>query len=206
MVVAAPIIVDNISMSKLVILNQGMTGRTFELISERTTVGRVEDNNFHIADGSVSSHHAEIILRGSDIVVKDLNSTNGTFINNEKVTEMVLKPGQILKFGQVEIKIDDGKPVTAPPPAPAGTGAPAPAHTPAPVKRTADGTMVMPRGVSLEQLEQGGTRTTGFDTKGAGFSKKTNKINTIFIVGGIVVGVVIVALILVALKFAGGSH
>jgi hypothetical protein len=194
-------------MSKLVILNQGMTGRTFELTSERTTVGRVEDNNFQIADGSVSSHHAEIILRGGDIVVKDLNSTNGTFINNEKVTEMVLKPGQTLKLGQVELKIDDGKPVTAPPPpAPAGAGAPAPAPTPAPVKRTADGTMVMPRGVSLEQLEQGGTRTTGFDTKGAGFSKKTNKINTIFIVGGIVVGVVIVALILVALKFAGGSH
>ena len=66
-------------MSKLVILNQGMTGRTFELNIERTTVGRVEDNTFQIADGSVSSHHAEIILRGSDILIRDLGSTNGTF-------------------------------------------------------------------------------------------------------------------------------
>src|SRR5579871_2494691 len=103
-------------MAKLVILNQGMTGRTFELNVERTTVGRVEDNTFQIADGSVSSHHAEILLRGTDIVVKDLNSTNGTFINNERVTEIALKSGQTLRFGQVELKIDDGKPVTAPPP------------------------------------------------------------------------------------------
>jgi pSer/pThr/pTyr-binding forkhead associated (FHA) protein len=136
--------------------------------------------------------------------VRDLGSTNGTFINNEKITEMALKPGQTLKFGQVELKIDDGKPVTAPPPsAPAGAATPAPPHTPAPSKRTADGTMVMPRGVSLEQLEQGGTRGTTFDTKGAGFSKKTNKINTYFIIGGIVVCVVIVVLILVAIKAAG---
>ena len=100
-------------MAKLVILNQGMTGRTFELNVERNTVGRVEDNTFQIADASVSSHHAEILLRGADIVIKDLNSTNGTFINGEKVSEVVLKPGQTLRFGQVELKIDDGKPVNA---------------------------------------------------------------------------------------------
>ena len=82
-------------MAKLVILNQGMTGRTFDLTGERTTVGRVDDNTFQISDGSVSSHHAEIILRGTEIVIKDLNSTNGSFIGAEKITETVLKPGQI---------------------------------------------------------------------------------------------------------------
>jgi pSer/pThr/pTyr-binding forkhead associated (FHA) protein len=185
-------------MSKLVILNQGMTGRTFELVVERTTVGRVEDNTFQIADSSVSSHHAEILLRGSDIVIKDLNSTNGSFINGEKISETVLKPGQTLRFGQVELKIDDGKPVSAPPP-PAPVGAPAPAPAPASPKKTMEGTMIIPRGVSLEQLEQGGTRASGFDTKGTGFSKKTNKVNTYFIIGGIIVGVIIGALILYAL-------
>ena len=198
-------------MSKLVILNQGMAGRTFELIIERTTVGRVEDNTFQIADGSVSSHHAEILLQGSEILIRDLGSTNGTFINNEKITETVLKPGQTLRFGQVELKIDDGKAVSAPPPpAPAGSTAPAPVAAPAPApaasKKTVDGTMIIPRGVSLEQLEQGGTRTPGFDTKGTGFSKKTNKVNTIFIVGGIFVGLIIVVLILLAIHLAGGSH
>ena len=184
-------------MSKLVILNQGMTGRTFELIVERTTVGRVEDNAFQIADGSVSSHHAEILLHGGDIIVKDLNSTNGTFINNEKISESVLRPGQTLRLGQVELKIDDGQPVAAPPPA---AGAPAPA--PAPPKKSAEGTMIIPRGVSLEQLEQGGARATGFDTKNTGFTKKTNKVNTYFLIGGIIVGVIIVGLILYALSQA----
>ena len=72
-------------MAKLVIQNQGMTGRVCELHTDRTTIGRVEDNTFQIADPSVSSHHCEVHLRGSDIFIRDLNSTNGSFINgNEK--------------------------------------------------------------------------------------------------------------------------
>jgi pSer/pThr/pTyr-binding forkhead associated (FHA) protein len=182
-------------MAKLVILNQGMTGRTFELIVERTSVGRVEDNTFQIADTSVSSHHAEIVLHGHEIAVKDLNSTNGTFINNEKISEAVLQPGQTLRFGQVELKIDDGSPVSAPPP-PAPVSAPAPA--PAGPKKNAEGTMIISRGVSLEQLEQGAARPPGFDTKNTGFSKKSNTVNKYFLIGGIIVGVIILGLIIIA--------
>ena len=190
-------------MAKLVILNQGMTGRLFDLNVERTTVGRLEDNAFQIADGSVSSHHAEILVRGDEVVVKDLNSTNGTFINNEKITETVLKPGQTLRFGQVELKIDDGKPVTSSSgPAPA----PVSASTPAAPKKQAEGsTMVMSRGVSLSELEQGGTRPPGFDTNTA-FSKKRNKVNTYFIVGGVIVGVIIIGLIIYALMQVNSGH
>ena len=56
-------------MAKLVILTQSLAGRSCDLTGERTTVGRVEDNAFQIAEPSVSSHHCEILLRGSDIVV-----------------------------------------------------------------------------------------------------------------------------------------
>ena len=190
-------------MAKLVILNQGMTGRTFDLIVERTTVGRVEDNTFQIADASVSSHHAEILLRGSDIVIKDLNSTNGTFLNGEKISETVLKSGQTLRFGQVELKIDDGTPATSTT-SPAGS-APAPAPVTSAARRQSEGsTMVMSRGVSLNDLEQGGTRPPGFDTNTV-FSKKKNKVNTYFIIGGIVVAVIIVVLIVIALKAASGG-
>ena len=197
-------------MAKLVILNQGMTGRTFELNVERTTVGRVEDNTLQIADGSVSSHHCEIILRGTEIVIKDLNSTNGSFINNDRITESVLKSGQVLRLGQVELKIDDGMPVTAPPPSappPAATAAPAPAApaaAPAPATKRQDAsTMVISRGVSLSELEQGGR--PGFDTNTA-FTKKKNKVNFYFIIGGIVVGVLIIGLILYAISQAQGGH
>jgi len=185
-------------MAKLVILNQGMTGRAFELNVERTTVGRVEDNTFQIADPSVSSHHAEIVLRGTEILIRDLNSTNGTFLNGEKISEVVLKPGQVLRFGQVELKMDDGQPVVA------SASAPAPAPAPAKKSTTTEGTMVIPRGVNLNDLGQGGVRSASFDTNAA-FSKKTNKANTYFIVGGIIVGVIIVGLILFLIKQVGGS-
>ena len=178
-------------MAKLVIQNQGMTGRACELHTDRTTIGRVEDNTFHIADPSVSSHHCEVQLRGSDIVIRDLNSTNGSFINGNKIEESVLKPGQILRLGQVELKLEvEG--VTA--------AAPAPGSAPsAPAKKQVDATMLIPRGVSLDQLEQGGARTSGFDTN-ASFSKKTNKVNKVFIIGGIVVAVVIIGLLIFALS------
>ena len=188
-------------MAKLVILNQGMIGRTFDLIAERTTVGRVEDNTFQIADPSISSRHAEIFLRGAEIVIKDSNSTNGSFIDGEKITEAVFKPGQVLRFGQVEIKIDDGKPlaatIPAPPPA-AVSSKQAKENTMAPRENT----MVIPRGVSLEQLERGAGVPQGFDTS-ATFSKKTNKTNKYFVVIGILVGLVIIGLIIYALKQAG---
>src|SRR6267143_6258400 len=102
-------------MAKLVVLSAGMTGRTHELKVDKTTVGRLEDNAFQIAEPSVSSHHCELIQHGNDIVVKDLNSTNGTFINGEKVTEAALKPGQILRLGQVEMRLESGTGTTAAP-------------------------------------------------------------------------------------------
>src|ERR1700722_115607 len=106
-------------MAKLVVLSEGMTGQSYELKVDKTTVGRVEDNTFQVPHPSVSSHHCEVLLKGNDVVIKDLNSTNGTFINNQQVTtEAVLKPGQILRLGQVEIRLESGNPPpgTKPPP------------------------------------------------------------------------------------------
>src|SRR6267142_2305856 len=160
-------------MAKLVVLSAGMTGRTLELKVDKTTSGRVEDNTFQIAEPSVSSHHCEVLLRGSDIVVRDLNSTNGTFINGEKVTETVLKPGQVLRLGQIEMRLEPDAP-------------------PSPTKKPIDQTMAMQRGVSLNELEQG--PRGGFDSKG--FSKKDNKVNKIFVILGTVFGFIILILLL----------
>jgi pSer/pThr/pTyr-binding forkhead associated (FHA) protein len=184
-------------MAKLVIQNQGMTGRACELHTDRTTIGRVEDNTFQIADPSVSSHHCEVQLRGSDIVIRDLNSTNGSFISGNKIEESVLKPGQILRLGQVELKLEvEGASAT-----PAAPGA---MPLPGPAKKQVDATMLIPRGVSLDQLEKGGTRPTGFDTN-ASFSKKTNKVNKYFIIIGIVVAVVIVGLLIYLLTLVNSG-
>jgi len=164
-----------------------MTGRTHELKVDKTTIGRVEDNTFQIAEPSVSSHHCEILLKGSDVMVHDLNSTNGTFINGEKVSESILKPGQILRLGQIEMRLETD--------APAGGGGAAAGAS----KKPLDHTMVMQRGVKMDELEQG-TRG-GFDTTSKGFSKKDNKANKVFwILAGVVGFVIICLLIYVAMQ------
>ena len=173
-------------MAKLVVQSPEQKGRSYELKVDKTTIGRVEDNTFQIADASVSSHHCEILLRGTDVVIKDLNSTNGTFINDEKVSESILKPGQKLRLGQVELSLETGdSPFSS---APATPGAPD-SMTGTPRKQV-DQTVVMKRGVSLDELEHG-TRTTGFDTANKGFSKKSNKTNKWFLIGGIIIVVVV---------------
>ena len=93
-------------MAKLVLLSVGMTGRTHQLKAEKTTIGRLEDNTFQIPEPSVSSHHCEVVLRGDEILVRDLNSTNGTYVSGERITEATVKPGQILRLGQIEMRLE----------------------------------------------------------------------------------------------------
>ena len=127
----------------------------------------------------------------------------------KKLPRRCSSPGRLLRFGQVELKIDDGLPVPTAAPAPAPVAAPVPAAARGPEaaapKKSVDGTMVIPRGVSLNDLEQSGVRPAGFDTNTA-FSKKTNKANTYFIIGGVVVFLVILVLIGYLIKQAGGSR
>ena len=164
-------------MARLVVLSEGFTGRSYELKVEKTTVGRVEDNAFQIAEPSVSSHHCEILLRGNDVFVNDLNSTNGTFVNGEQVSgEAGIKPGQILRLGQVELRLETGA---------AG-----------PSKKPLDHTMVIPQGVKLNELE-GGTKPVTFQ-KDSPFAKKDKGVNKVFIVIAIVLGIAIIASIVVA--------
>jgi predicted component of type VI protein secretion system len=166
-------------MAKLVVLSEGFTGLTCELKEEKTTVGRLEDNAFQIQEPSVSSHHCELARRGNDIVVKDLSSTNGTFINGEKVAEAVLKPGQILRLGQVEMRLESG----------AGAAAAA-------SKKPLEKTMVI--GIKAQDLDQG-SRPVNFEANAA-FSKKSNKANKIFIAIGIVLGILIIACLIIAFQ------
>jgi hypothetical protein len=179
-------------MAKLVVLTQSMAGRSCDLASERTTIGRVEENNFQISEPSVSSRHCEILLRGNDIVVKDLGSTNGTFINGEKITgEGVLKPGQSLRLGNVELKLDAPG---APAPASGSAPAPAPATPPPPKKEAAK---PVTGGVRMSDLEGGG-RTVAIDT--SVFTKKKKSTNLYFWIVAAVVLLVIVVLILVLIS------
>ena len=80
----------------------------YELHSGLNTVGRNPTNAFRLPEASVSSFHAEITVleSGHGLVVRDLQSTNGTFIDGQPVEEAPLRPGQTLQFGTVELRLD----------------------------------------------------------------------------------------------------
>lgn len=181
-------------MPRLVLLSEGFTGRTYELKTDKTTVGRLSDNAFEIPEASVSSHHAEILMRGNDVVIKDLGSTNGTFINGEKIEEATLKPGQILRFGMIEMRLETGQ-ASAPAPAAAAAAA-------ATAKKQLEQTRVIPEGVKLDKMET--SRPLDFGNK-TGFERKSNRGTKIFVIAAIVTAVVLVGLLIVILATSGGK-
>ncbi len=73
-----------------------------ELGEDTVTVGRLADNTIPIEDGSVSSHHAEIVFENGEYHLNDKGSTNGTFVNGEQITNAILKDGDQVRFGSIE--------------------------------------------------------------------------------------------------------
>lgn len=158
-------------MAKLVLLTKPFAGTSCELTAERTTVGRMEDNNFPIAEPSVSSHHCEILRKENEVVVKDLGSTNGTFINGDPVTkDTVLRPGQTLRLGSVEMRLENGAP-------------------PAAAKKQLDHASPGPAGVKMGELAQGSKAPA------PAFAKKSDTTGKMFIYGGALLGLIIIGAI-----------
>lgn len=108
-------------MSRLVVISEGLASRSHELGGRWVTIGRGDRNTFQIVERSVSNQHCEVLLRGNELLVRDLRSTNGTFIGGKSITEAILQPGQTLRLGMVELRLEisASTPAPAPPPAPA---------------------------------------------------------------------------------------
>lgn len=75
---------------------------THEFVGHKLTVGRLGDNDVQLDEGSVSSRHAEIEVGEAGAVLRDLDSTNGTFLNGDQVSgEVALNEGDEIYFGGV---------------------------------------------------------------------------------------------------------
>jgi CheY-like chemotaxis protein len=98
-------------MSKLVVITKGLAAVAHELGESWVTIGRADSNIFQIVASSISGRHCEVRLREGELIVRDLQSTNGTFIDDKKITEGVVKPGQILRLGEVELQLENTAPV-----------------------------------------------------------------------------------------------
>ncbi len=115
-------------MSKLVISLDGVVIKESLIAKEKTTLGRRPYNDIVIDNLAVSGEHALLHLVGNDVVIEDLNSTNGTYINGKAVKKQQLSNGDIIEIGKYKIKylaqgqadnersmtVDRGGPVTVP--------------------------------------------------------------------------------------------
>lgn len=66
------------------------------------TIGSMDDNNLVIQDETVSRYHAQISQENNAYIIRDLGSTNGTFVNQVRIREAFLIPGCLLRFGSSE--------------------------------------------------------------------------------------------------------
>jgi pSer/pThr/pTyr-binding forkhead associated (FHA) protein len=132
-----------------------LKGQRLSIKTPHANIGRAEYNDLVIPDPSVSTSHAKLQRREGVWVLLDLDSTNGSFVDGERVTgEAPLAPGALVRFGDVELLFeprDDARAVAigggtqlikdfrpaAPPVAPVPPVPPAPPAAPAPPKAPA---------------------------------------------------------------------
>jgi len=76
-------------------------GERTKFDTPRISIGRARDNQLCLGDGArrVSSHHAEVIKRGDQFLLRDLGSTNGTMINGRRVVVSELAPDDLIELG-----------------------------------------------------------------------------------------------------------
>lgn len=92
-------------MARLVGKSDGYRDQVIELRLGVNRLGRSPENDFQLHHDSVSNFHCEIEL-GNQIAVRDCQSTNGTFLGGEPITEAILQAGQTLTLGDVELFVE----------------------------------------------------------------------------------------------------
>jgi hypothetical protein len=94
------------SMAGLVIKTAGFESRVIELNMGVNRVGRSSKNEIQIEHSTISASHCEIVLTNDGVTVHDCNSTNGTFVAGQRITQAALSAGQTLRLGEVELLVE----------------------------------------------------------------------------------------------------
>ena len=118
--------------------------QSIDLQAGRTlVVGRAVTSDVPIYDPTISRKHAEIVLANSGVHIKDLGSSNGTFLNGARVTEADAAENDVVTFGKVAFKV-----ISVAPPAPRPQVVPPPAEFGGPKQAVPGGTIVRQMPVS----------------------------------------------------------
>src|SRR6185369_15577153 len=89
-------------MARLLIKSGAAHAQAIELKAGVIRLGRGVENDYFLNDLTVSDQHCEIVFQNNSVLVRDLDSTNGTWIDGQPISESELQPGQSLQLGHFE--------------------------------------------------------------------------------------------------------
>ncbi|MBL9167872.1 MAG: FHA domain-containing protein [Verrucomicrobiales bacterium] len=94
-------------MAKLIFIDEKFKGQTYELKREKTTIGRGDQNHLIIPDTSVSIQHSMILANGPEVLLCELDSSNGTYVDGSRVNKQCqIKSGQTIRFGAATARLE----------------------------------------------------------------------------------------------------
>ena len=94
-------------MPKMIVSIDGVVIKEVQLTKDRTSLGRRPYNDIVIDNLAVSGEHAVLQMSGPDVLVEDLNSTNGTYVNGKAVKKQLLQNSDMVEIGKYKIKYVD---------------------------------------------------------------------------------------------------
>lgn len=83
--------------------------RSVSVPSGPFTIGRSSDSRLQLVDAHVSRLHAELIQDGSAWRIRDLGPSGGTFVNDTRIEDAALKPGDRIRMGSTELRVETGE-------------------------------------------------------------------------------------------------
>lgn len=101
-------------MIRLVMTLNGEVLDEFRIAKPRTTVGRRASNDIVIDHRGVSGEHAALVQSPQGLLVQDLQSTNGTYVNEQAIEQQLLRPGDVIGIGRYQLQVVGGSPTEAP--------------------------------------------------------------------------------------------
>lgn len=159
-------------MAKLILKYEAAVLKEIPLKGTALTIGRTAANDLTIDNLAVSGHHAKVYYEGDKFVLEDLNSLNGTFVNNQRIRKSFLKNGDEVLIGKhTLVYVDEGG---APPPPQESL-----ADRTMPVAKLEE-TMVLDTKKRREMLQ----KATVVATEGASSAPAVEKVGNLTVLGG----------------------
>lgn len=87
-------------------LSGPIEGQLYQLADGRVSIGRSPECDIVVDESSVSKRHAELLIQPGNSRIYDLSRSNGVFVNGNPVDDVALNPGDVIRFGRVEIMFD----------------------------------------------------------------------------------------------------